>query len=978
MTRRTVCWSGLGIVGSFLVSSPVFAQSGIAGVVRDTTGAVLPGVTVEAAGPALIEKTRTVTSDDQGQYKILELPPGTYVATFTLTGFSTVKREGIELTSNFTAQVNADLHVASVEETITVSGASQLVDVQNVISQRVVTQALIEALPTSRIFQTLAATIPGVQMVASVGLQTQDVGGTAGDQSQMLVIHGSHQGDMENFIDGFPDNQIGGVNANALFLDVGSLQEVNYQLGANTAEVATGGVHVNFIPKAGGNKFSGSFVSAFTNHKLENNNSNLQAPSAVDKIWDEDASVGGPIRTDRLWFFASGRYWGLDNFVANMWANQTPSAIAYAPDFSHPAIDDSWLSSGSVRLTWQLSPKTRLVLYDIHQGRCLCHNGVSATRSPEAARVVSTKTMRVEEVLWTAPVSSRTLVEAGVFLYRQDYRPSPEAVTAPYAVSELSTGLNFGAASNGYLTINDWTYNYKGSVSYVTGSNAAKLGFDLQNGTLANQSIYNGNLILQLLRGVPSSLIEEATPYVAHSRLNAALGIYAQDQLTIKRLTANVGLRFDYLNASVPAQYIPATEFLPARSYAAVNDVPNWKDIEPRLGIAYDLSGRGRTAIKATLSRYVQGGAADFANLNNPLNTSVNSVTRTWNDVSGTLNPLLDCDVTDPQANGGCGQIANAAFGTPVITTQYDNAVKQGWGVRGYNWELSSGIQHEIVPRIALNASYYRRWYGNFLVTDNLVVGPGDFSSYCLQAPSNPLLPGGGGYQVCGLEDVNPAKFGQVQNLITLARNYGSQSEVYNGVDLTLNARLGKRAAQIIGGMSIGRTETNNCDVVGKVDNPASANPSGVAGPSTLYCDVKPPFQPNVKISGSYPLPWSSQASAVFQSLPGPQIAASDVVTNQQVSPSLGRNLAAGPNATATVPLIAPGTLYGNRLFQLDGRFSKILKVGSFRIQGNFDVYNLLNSSTNLIYNSSYGSAWLQPVVILPGRLFKFSAQVDF
>ncbi|HEV2985607.1 MAG TPA: TonB-dependent receptor [Vicinamibacterales bacterium] len=608
MAGRTASRAGFGLVLCLLASSPALAQSGIAGVVRDTTGAVLPGVTVEAASSALIEKTRTVTTDYQGQYKILDLPPGVYVATFTLTGFSTFKREGIELTSNFTAQVNAELRVASVEETITVAGATQLVDVQNVVSQRVVTQALIEALPTSRIFQTLAATIPGVQMVASVGLQTQDVGGTAGDQSQMLVIHGSHQGDMENFIDGFPDNQIGGVNANALFLDVGSLEEVNYQLGANTAEVATGGVHVNFIPKSGGNRFSGSFVSAFTNHSLENSNSNLQAPSAVDKIWDEDASVGGPIKKDRLWFFASGRYWGLDNFVANMWANQTPSAIAYTLDFSRPAVDDSWLSSGSVRLTWQISPKNRLVFYDIHQGRCLCHNGVSATRSPEAARVVATKTMRIEEVLWTAPLSSRTLVEGGMFLYRQDYRPSAQAVTAPYAVNELSTGVNFGAANNGYLTINDWTYNYKGSVSYVTGSNAMKVGFDLQNGTLSNQSTYNGNLILQLLKGVPASIVEEATPYVAYSHLNAALGVYAHDQLTVKRFTANVGLRFDYLNASVPAQYVPATEFLPARGYAAVNDVPNWKDLEPRLGVAYDLFGTGKTAIKATISRYVQGG----------------------------------------------------------------------------------------------------------------------------------------------------------------------------------------------------------------------------------------------------------------------------------------------------------------------------------------------------------------------------------
>src|SRR2546426_7744566 len=176
----------------------------IAGVVRDTSGGILPGVTVEAASPALIEKARTVITDDQGVYRIVDLRPGIYGVTFTLPGFTVVKREGIELTGNFTATVNAELKVGGLEETVTVSGQSPVVDIQNVVQQRVMTRDVLEALPSAKSIQSMTALIPGL----SAGLQNHDVGGTVGDQPIGTAIHGSRANDQHMFYDGMRTNNL--------------------------------------------------------------------------------------------------------------------------------------------------------------------------------------------------------------------------------------------------------------------------------------------------------------------------------------------------------------------------------------------------------------------------------------------------------------------------------------------------------------------------------------------------------------------------------------------------------------------------------------------------------------------------------------------------------------------------------------------------------------------------------------------------
>ncbi|HEV2985886.1 MAG TPA: TonB-dependent receptor [Vicinamibacterales bacterium] len=979
----------MALAGLLLFSAGALADTGIAGVVKDATGAVMPGVTVEAASPALIERVRTVVTDAQGQYKIIDLRPGTYSVTFTLAGFSTVKRDGIVLTTDFTASVNAEMRVGALEETITVSGATPVVDVQNVVQQSVLTKDIADALPTGRNFQSYAALVPGMALGGGQGAPPQDVGGLVQANNVTLSIHGSRLNDMTETVDGFLFSSMVGRSSNTYTSNAGMVEEYSFETAALSAELGVGGVAFNIVPKDGGNRFAGSFIGSYSNHNLESNNltlalqaRGLTSVNRMNDIWDVNPSFGGPLMKDKLWFFTSYRNWGYDNQVAGLYYSLTPTSVHYTPDLGRPGIDDARRRKENLRLTWQIDDKNKLSLNEDHEYICVCHRLISPLFSPEATQYGIYPLANMAWAKWTATLTNRLLVEAGLSIYpsRFVYDSQPGTLdAADISIKEQSTGFTYRSYP---MNVNTFTQtdDYKAAVSYVTGSHAFKTGFELVRGERQIYTKVNGNVNYNFLNGVPSSIVEWTTPYSNDYRLNADLGIYAQDKWTFRTLTLNLGLRYDYINSSVPASQNPTVQFVGERDFPEVPNAPNWKDISPRLGAVYDLFGNGKTAIKITLSRYVASETTTTAALVDPLATSVNSTTRTWKDSNGNFIP--DCDMTNPAANGECGALSNQGFGHTTATTIYDPALLKGFGSRGYNWETSVGIQQELLPRVAMNASYFRRSYGNFTVTNNQAVTAASFDPYCVTAPQNSLLPGSGGNQICGLYDVTPALFGKVNNLVTFAKSYGTQTDVYNGFDLAVNARL-PRGAVVQGGLNVGREETSNCGVV--LGDPQLANPnpfitgsSPTLPRSQAYCDIRPPFQPQVKLLGTYPLPWDFQAAATFQSLPGPMILATQTITNAQISPSLGRNLAAGPNATVNVDLIPPGTQYEERLYQLDLRLTKVVKVGRTRFRANFDLGNALNASSILTINTTYGPSWLRPTAILPGRVFKFAAILDF
>jgi hypothetical protein len=956
--------AALGVV--ILLPGAAFAQSNsnIAGVVRDTTGAVLPGVTVEAASPSLIEKVRTAVTDSAGQYKIINLVPGTYTVTFTLQGFNTVRREAVQLTASFTANISVDLRVGSLEETITVTGETPTVDVQNVVTQRVVTRDIIDAIPTgSKSVVHLGVLIPGVTV------NNQDVGGSAFTSSQM-AIHGGRAGEQQLLYDGmmYNNGQGRGGQYTAIATNDGTVQEVSLETGGLGAESEMSGIRTNVIPKEGGNTFRGTMAGSFTNHDLQSSNlteefkaQGLLTVNTVHKIYDVNPGVGGPIVKDKVWFYLSLRTWSAQQYVAGMFYNKSTVPWMYVADTTRPALNIETNGNESLRLTWQATPRNKFSGQYQYGQQDRPYYGYSLGQtlaSPEAAYASKSIPSYLGQIGWNSPMTSRVLFEAGAAVANKNFFTflQPTAGNNP-SYQESTTGNFWGNSRSTYGKNANWQMNTRASMSYVTGTHNAKFGFTFQHQeSLTTQEISNNGMLLTLLRGQPSQVTVWATPLHLEEINKANVGIYAQDQWTMRRLTLNMGLRYDYFNSYVPPHHLGPGPNVPNRNvdFAAVHNVPNWKNTSPRLGASYDLFGNGRTALKFTAGRYLEAPLLiSFTRVANPAGAISTTATRTWTDSNGDFLP---------QENE-LGPPNNSNFGQSVINTRYDPEIPE---TRGYNWEISSSVQHELMSNVSMNVGYFRRWYGNARVTDNVLIAPEDHSPYCVTAPPDSRLPNGGGYQVCGLYNISQAKFGAVSNLVKLAKNFGEDKEIYNGVDVTMSARL-PRGVVVQGGTSTGRTLIDQCYVV---DSPQSL----------LNCRTAPPFQTQLKLIGVYPIPWGGiQASATYQSLPGPQITASRTYTNAEVLPSLGRNLAAGPNGTVAVPLIAPGTVYGDRLNQVDFRLSKIFRMpGGRRIQANMDLFNLFNVSAVLAQNNNYGAQWLRPTTIIQGRLLKFGGQIDF
>jgi hypothetical protein len=956
---------------------------------------VLPGVSVEASSPALIEKIRASVTDANGQYRIEDLRPGVYVVTFTLTGFSTVRREGIELTGSFAATINADLRVGALEETITVTGESPIVDVVNAKQQSTISNETIAAIPTARLYHSLVSLVPGVTVSG-----TQDVGGLAGPVTVTFTMRGGPGNEGRLTVDGLSlGASLNGTGVSYTVADVGNAQEIVFTTAGGLGESEVAGPSMNVVPRQGGNRFSGSFFANGANDSMQSSNytdelrlAGLRAPNLLQKIWDVNGAFGGPLRRDRLWFFSAARYQGNRKLVAGMFVNRNAgdaNAWTYQPDPATQASDDGTWKNANLRLTFQATPRNKFNIFWDEQALCTsCTSGGSATLAPEARGNNHAKP-RVQQATWTSPTTSRLLLEGGfgtnlILGYGTQANLSNNNALIP-VTEQCSAGCqdNGGIAGLTYRGNNPYiadsgVYNWRASATYVTGSHNAKVGYFAQHidNKFPNTIMNDAWLSYRFNNGIPNQLTMSAGPREVKTQVQTT-ALYVQDQWTANRLTVSGALRYDGVSSQFPQQQVGPNPFIRTAVTFPAQDGISYHDLTPRLGVAYDLRGNGKTAIKVNVGKYLA--AADGSSITgsqvNPLSRIATSVTRTWTDAN--RNFLADCDLSslvaqDLRAGGGdfCGQVSNLNFAQPIFSNTFDPEILEGWGLRAYDWNFGVQLQQELMPRISVNVGYFRRVFGNALVTDNRAVQAADFTQFGVTAPSDPRLPGGGGQAISGLYDVNPLLFGRTDNFITQAKNFGDQSRQWNGVEVNFTARLRERLT-FQGGTSTGRTTTDSCAIRAQLPETALLDP---------YCEVTPPFLTQFKGLGSFTIPRIDvQVSGTFQSLPGGQLAANLQVPNATIAPGLGRSLS-GNALFATVNLVAPGEVLGDRVNQVDFRASKIVRLGTIRTQLSVDVYNALNSSAVQTYNQSFivGGAWLTPNLVLPARFAKVTAQIDF
>jgi hypothetical protein len=1018
-------WRASGILlGLLLLPSALYAQAAITGVVKDTSGAVLPGVTVEAASPVLIEKVRSVVTDDTGQYRVVDLRPGTYSVTFSLPGFATVRREGIELTGTFVASVNADLRVGALEETITVTGETPVVDVQSARTQTTIGRDIMSAIPSSRNVNGVQALIPGMQT-------NTDSGGITGTlQGGASAIHGGRGADSRILADGNNMGWAGGSGGGGNMPQVASSQEVVMTVSGGLGEAETSGVVVNVIPREGSNTFSGGFSYSGSNDSLQGSNytddlkaQGLRAPSELISVYNFSPVGGGRIIRDKLWFYATYQQSGAENSVPGMWWNRNAGDLnKWTVDFdkSEQAQTNTVQRQGTIRLTWQATPRNKFNVHwseqynDDNYGR----SGGTATQTPEASTRTYYIPSRQPHASWSSPITGRLLAEAGWGMYQARYRFAPrnDGTAVKGMVRVTDQGTIDGIANLSYrfptapgqggftMSLIGTLANTRASISYVTGAHNMKFGYQGGfNNPSQTYDYYDRVIAMRFRDGVPNQLTQTIVTEnnIKYTRNLLPLNLYAQDQWTTGRLTLQGGVRYDHLVSNYPDQGVggPKYPFAPQEIFFAKGSTPgyNWSDITPRVGVAYDLFGNGKTALKFNIGRYLEAITATNSDWDlNPLIRTTIQTTRGWTDSSKDY--VVNCDLGNANKNGECEAMDSKTLGQPVFTRTFDSNWIEGWGVRPYNWSMGVQVQQEIVPRVSVNVGYFRNWWGNWYVVDNRLTSTADYTPFSIYAPSDPRLPNGGGYEVNGLYNPVPAAVGLVDELAQSPDAFGSLTENWQGVDFGVTARL-RNGLTVQGGTSTGRKLADGCDVranlpeYGRAANGITTNSSVTANVNALgggatalgvmnpYCRIEEPYRTDFRGLATYTIPKADvQLSATWISAPGDSLAANYVVTNTVANAGpvpLGRNMTSGAN---TVSLIAPHTLYADRRNNIDFRVAKILRYGRTRAQIGLDVFNITNTDVVTGLNEQFipGGAWLTPTQIQPARYARISASIDF
>jgi len=819
-----------------------------------------------------------------------------------------------------------------------------------------------------------------------------------------MTTHGMTSANNTVMVDGMIVNGLQSDGSVQSYFNDAMNQEVSYQTSGIGAETSAGGVRLNMIPREGGNRWNGDFKTAYRPHSWQSDNltdeyraQNLKTGNGIDRIIDATVSQGGPIKKDKLWFFASGRYFSVNNFIADT-----------VMDDGSRGVDDQFIRSAMARVTWQMSSKWKLGAYMDEIDKYRGHD-MQSKYDPETAAVQwFSPAYHTNQAKLTGTLTPRLLVEGGfssnLEYYTNSYQEGIEQPrgTAAWYANTNQTESDLGGwkrAAQVQNTQSPARFNWQAAVSYVTGAHNLKTGFQYQRGTFYHTYDANGDLD-QVYRSsstgipysVPDSVIIRNTPLARYGeRLNHDVGMFVQDTWTMRRLTVTGGIRYEMINAQVEAAETPAGRFVPARKFEVVKDLPNWSNPAPRMSAVYDLFGNSKTALKYSLNRYNQARTTGVASNYNPLATQ--TATLTWRDLNG-----------DNIAQGGVSYLPD---GTRVLCTlgvgdcELSGAISPTFGTASLNtygqyprtWNLEQGVelQHELFPRLSLTGSWFHGSFHNLTTTINT----------SLQTTGDPLLnpnytPATIYNPVTGepitVYSRTPAASSLIKNLDTVDP---ARETVYNAYNVEFRARPG-HGSQIFGGIAFERQLQTNCN--------ATDNPNNLR-----YCDDNQndiPFSTQFKVAGSYPMKWGIQVSGSFQSNQSPSgtfgYTTANLITSQYMLITRGttRYPANCPAPCPAGAVILPSTFIGtpltptqlyvqltppNRYFldrinQLDFKVQKNFKVNRFTVSPQLEVFNLTNSAAMIstVTNNALSTSYQYANSILQPRMFGVGAQVKW
>ena len=911
----------------------------LAGVVRDTQGAVLPGVTVTVSSPALLGGPRAVATGDAGGYQVAGLPPGPYTVSYELTGFSAVKRENVVIQVAQTVRLDVEMSVGTLQETVTVSGESPVVDVSSTVTQTNINKDMFDAIPTGRNPWVMAGLVPGVVT------GQLDVGGTQGMQQYNLEAFGSADSQKSFSIDGLKTNWGGGSGgATMQYYGFEMYEEYNMQTASGTAESDVSGVYMNMVTKSGGNMLSSDHNVYFMNDSLQTENiddelrtrlglgEGQQSGAAGNPIkisYDWSSTLGGPIKRDRAWFFGALRWWRLDQYQIG----------AVNPDGSQ-GIDDNRIRNFMGKATYQVNQNTRTSFMFNRNLKDRFHRR-EVDFSEDKATVLQDQPAQnyvgqVSTVLGRATVFDARFGRMwGVFPTRYQKEVQPTDI----AIRDIVRNTQVNAAIGQSLNPNH-RYQGNANLGYFRdnlgpGTHDFKAGVQLSWERMAYDRIRNGDHYLELSDGVASRAHISNTPVNSDHRLDT-WGVFLQDRWMVRRATFNYGIRLDGVSSYLPEQSSPAGTFVGERSFPRQDVFDFAFNVAPRFGLSYDLLGNGRAAVKAYYGRfYNQFGSelAETVNLN-----ALQSIPVTWRDLNNNL--ALDA-----------GEFTAPNFGSVVPRIDQD-------ANRPYSDEFNLGLDYQLMSNFAVGVSYHRRQHRNGLGIVDLARPSSEYSAV-ERTFTDPVS---GQPQTITVFNLNPALASVRDRVIT---NVDVARSDYDGVQLTFNKRLSNRW-QLLGGVTFQTHQGFSHS--GTYTNPGATtdfnDPTYLLNKDNSSVFIELPWAFN--LSGSYQGPLGLQFSGKYTARAGDPLIRTFQATGLTQGTQTVWVQPRGEDRTETV----------NKF--VDVRVAKRFSLNRSRFEATVDLFNALNANHVLNQNTGIGTTWARPSLVLAPRIVRFGLTARF